>query len=158
MISQEKISTALLDINNWLPNYLNLPYKHLGNDRTGIDCFNLVRLVYKEVLDEIIPYSTQDSNCDVSVDWYNKASTANILIERANSKWGWEEPINIRPFDVVLLSLGATTAPNHCALYLGNKKILQVMEGHSSWVATYGSYYKQYTIKIGRWNKNLINS
>ncbi len=154
MISEQKISTALSDINNWLPNYIGLPYKHLGNTRDGIDCFNLITLVYKEVLQEEIPYSTQDSGCDVSLDWYARTETANILFDRAKPKWGWEIVEKVKPFDVVLMSIGATNGPNHCALYLNNNRILQVTDGHTSWVTKYGRYYQQYTIRIGRWNRH----
>jgi cell wall-associated NlpC family hydrolase len=156
VIPIEVISQASSEVDNWLPNYLNLPYKHLGYDRNGIDCFNLCCLVYKEVLKEEIPYSTQDSGCDVSLDWYNNSKTANILVDRAQPKWGWQVVNTLQPFDVILLSIGATSAPNHCALYLGNNRMLQVMEGHPSWVAVYGKYYRQYTVKIGRWNRNLL--
>jgi cell wall-associated NlpC family hydrolase len=157
MISTDKISKAASDIDLWLPNYLNIPYKHLGNSREGIDCFNLGALVYKEVLGVDIPYSTQDSGCDVSVDWYSKTETSNILVERACSKWGWDT-VNIKDrqiFDMILLSIGSTNAPNHCALYLGHNKILQVSVGHTSWVSTYGKYYQQYTVKVCRWNNNF---
>ena len=35
----------------WYNSYTGFPYKHLGDDiKTGIDCFNLCRLVYKEKL------------------------------------------------------------------------------------------------------------
>lgn len=145
---------AVTDIDSWLPQYLNLPYKHLGNDRQGIDCFNLCRLVYLEQLGITIPYSTLDSNCDVDENWYNNSNTANILVNRANPQWGWEIVKEPRSFDVVLMSIGATTAPNHCGLFLENK-LLQVMTGRTSWISTYGKYYKQYTVKVGRWNANF---
>ena len=94
------------------------------------------------------------------IDWYSLPKTANILSERACPKWGWEIVSHPRPFDVILISLGSTNAPNHCALFLGGyqggNKLLQVMEGHPSYVVPYGRYYQQYTIKIGRWNKNLL--
>ena len=154
MITNEIISKAVSDIDNWLPNYLNLPYKHLGNDRSGIDCFNLCALIYREVLNIEIPYTTQDSGCDVSVNWYDSNLTANILIDRATPKWGWDivtEPIS---FDIVLMSIGATSAPNHCALFLDNK-ILQIMEGRPSCIAEYKRYYKQYTVKVGRWKNDF---
>ena len=30
--------------------YLNIPYKHLGRDRKGLDCYGLLLLYYKEIL------------------------------------------------------------------------------------------------------------
>lgn len=157
MITKEKISKALSEIDYWIPNYIGLPYKHLGNTLEGIDCFNLGRLILNEQLDAEIPYSTQDSGCDVDVNWYSNTKTANILAERANPKWGWEIIAKPEPFCMVLFSIGATNVPNHCALYLDNK-IIQVAENHPSWVSPYGRYYQQYTVKLARWNKNLITS
>ena len=41
----------------WYNSYTDFPYKHLGNDtETGIDCFNLCRLVYEKELNITIPY------------------------------------------------------------------------------------------------------
>lgn len=156
MIPKETISKALSEIDLWLPNYIGLPYKHLGNDRDGIDCFNLGRLVLNNELNAEIPYSTQDSDCDVDVNWYCNTKTANILADRAQPKWGWEIISRPEPFAMILLSIGATNAPNHCALYLNNS-ILQISDGKTSWVSPYGRHYQQYTIKIARWNKNLLN-
>lgn len=150
------IAKSISDINNWLPSYLNLPYKHLGNSREGIDCFNLCRLVLEEQLGYNIPYTTQDSGCDVDVDWYSKTKTANILFDRANPVWGWDVVQEPQSFDVILLSIGSTNAPNHCALLLG-KQLLQISEGKTSFMSPYGRYYKQYTVRVGRWNNNLKN-
>ena len=42
----------------WYNSYTGFPYKHLGDDtKTGIDCFNLCRLVYKEKLNNGISLS-----------------------------------------------------------------------------------------------------
>jgi len=145
-------------IETWIPNYIGLPYKHLGNDpKTGIDCFNLGRLVLNNELGAEIPYTTQDSGCDVATNWYSKTETANILFSRAERKWGWETIDRPEPFCMILFSIGATNYPNHCGLYLGGNKFLQVTEGHNSWVSPYGNYYKQFTIRMCRWNKNLLN-
>ena len=43
----------------WYNSYTGFPYKHLGDKiDTGIDCFNLCRLVYKEKLNINIDYDT----------------------------------------------------------------------------------------------------
>lgn len=156
MIPKETLSEAASNINNWLPNYIGLPYKHLGITRDGIDCFNLCHLVYKEQLDVIIPYTTQDTTCSLDVDWYNQLETQTILIDRASAKWGWKIVEKPEIFDIVVMSIGATNTPNHCGMYLGYNKLLQTMEGHSSWVSTYGTPLKQYTVRIVRWNGSNI--
>ena len=50
---------------NWYEKYVGFPYVHLGDDpKSGIDCFNLIRYVYKNELDIDIPYDTTDF-CDI---------------------------------------------------------------------------------------------
>ena len=72
-MSGQPVSMQSTDINPWYNKYLDFPYKHLGNDiKTGIDCFNLCRLVYKEQLGIEIPYDTADWCNIVDEDWYNK--------------------------------------------------------------------------------------
>ena len=39
--------------------YINLPYKHKGRDFSGIDCWGLVYLVYKEEKNILIPNFTE---------------------------------------------------------------------------------------------------
>ena len=40
---------------------------------------------------------------------------------------------------------------NHCALYIGENKMLQTMINHKSWIAPYGRWYKNYTVGIYKW-------
>ena len=49
------------------------------------------------------------------------------------------------------MSIGSTNVTNHCALYLGDNKILQTMIDKISWIAPYGRYYKNYTIGMFKW-------
>ena len=49
------------------------------------------------------------------------------------------------------MSIGSTNVTNHCAMLVDRTKILQTMIKHTSWVAPYGNYYKQYTTGVYRW-------
>ena len=55
--------------------YLGIPYKHLGRDRSGIDCYGLLLLYFKE-----------EFNIDL-LDWWYEADWskkgANYFIERS---------------------------------------------------------------------------
>ena len=140
----------------WYNKYKDFPYLHLGNNaETGIDCFNLCKLVYLNELDIDIPYSTSDYCNIVDEDWYNK--THERLFEiNANKETGWIKVKEPKLYDIITMSLGATNVTNHCALYVDRNKILQTMIKHTSWIAPYGNYYKQYTTGIYRW-KDLQN-
>tara|TARA_Y100000034_G_scaffold58157_1_gene70936 strand:+ start:282 stop:764 length:483 start_codon:yes stop_codon:yes gene_type:complete len=144
-------SGQFTDIIPWYNKYLNLPYLHLGdNPETGIDCFNLCRLVYKEQLDIEIPYDTSDWCNIVDEDWYIK--THDRPFEKGGTEaYGWKKIQTPEKFNVITMSLGSTNVTNHCALYIDNNRILQTMIDHVSWTAPYGRYYKNYTIGIFKW-------
>lgn len=138
----------------WYNKYVNLPFKHLGDTvEKGFDCFNLCRYVYKQELGIDIPYATYDF-CNIAEDdWYLKTSIQ--LLENATTlnqdNFKWEKVSTPKPFDILLLSMGSTNITNHCALYLEDNKLLQIMVDRKSWISPYGNYYKQYTTGIYRW-------
>ncbi len=138
----------------WYNKYKDFPYLHLGNNaETGIDCFNLCKLVYLNELNIDIPY-TSDHFCKIiDEDWYSK--THERYFEKGGADtdtYGWRK-IRGEPklYDLITMSLGATNVTNHCALYVDRNRILQTMIDHTSWVAPYGNYYKQYTTGVYRW-------
>jgi cell wall-associated NlpC family hydrolase len=134
-----------------LNKYLNIPYKHLGNNlETGIDCFNLVAQIYKDKLNIEIPYTTLDFCNIVDENWYTK--TNDRVFEIAGTKeYGWQKVHSPELYDVITMSIGSTNVTNHCAMYLGNNKILHTLQNSTSHVVVYGKYYKQYTMGVHRW-------
>ena len=142
------------DIAPWYKKYTGMPYKHLGQDPAlGIDCFNLCALVYEKELDIVLPYKTYDF-CNIADDvWYQKTNKELILTAATSGveNFEWSKVSSPKTYDIITLSIGATNITNHCALYLGNNKMLQIMDKKVSWVAPYGNYYKQYTTGIFRW-------
>ncbi len=141
----------------WYNSYTGFPYKHLGDDKeTGIDCFNLCRLVFRNELNIDIPYTTSDYCNIVDEDWYTKTHTQFMLDGFNNPDLGWEKVKTPQVYDIIIMSLGSSHVVNHCAIYVDLNKMLQTMINHKSWIAPYGRYYKQYTLGIYRW-KNLMN-
>lgn len=140
---------------NWYNKYLNAPYKHLGQDlATGIDCFNLCALVLKEQCGFNVGMSSSDFCNIVDDDWYTKTheSLLHIGANTDRPDFSWKQVSTPETYDVLILSLGSTNIANHCAMYLGSNKLLQIMIDRPSWVSPYGNYYKQYTLGIYRWN------
>lgn len=142
------------DTNNWYEKYTGFPYKHLGNNPvTGIDCFNLCRHVYEQELHIQIPYMTSDFCNIIDEDWYSKShekffdsGVASCIANNTCIKVDTPQC-----FDVLFFSIGSTNVTNHCALYVGDNKLLQTMLYRKSWISPYGRYYKQYETGIYRW-------
>lgn len=135
----------------WYDKYTNIPYKHLGNDPVnGMDCSNLCRYAYEQENNIAIPYLSYEYCNIVDDDWYNK-TTDQYFENAVKADPRWVKVLNPKPFDFILISIGATNVTNHCALYVDTNKILHTMQNRTSWIAPYGSYYKQYTTGIYRW-------
>ena len=103
--------------------YEGFPYKHLGdNPDTGIDCFNLVRWVYKHELGIEISLSTADFCSNPEEKWY--IETNNHLFGKPSAeRAGFRSVKTPKEYDMIIMSIGTTNIANHCALYLGKDKI-----------------------------------
>ena len=145
MIAGEKEFIVSTD-EKWYKKYTGFPYTHLGdNIKSGIDCLNLIKYVYKIELNIEIPYDTADF-CDIVDErWYQK--THDTWIDKAaSSKFGWEQVTEPEIFDVITMTIGSTNVTNHCALYVDKNRILQTMLEH------------EYTMGIYRWNTTHLNN
>lgn len=131
--------------------YLNAPFKHLGLKlETGIDCFNLIREFYLQELQIEIPYTTR-TWCDiVDENWYSKIHTE-LIKNITKEEYGWREIETPEKYCMITMSIGTSTITNHCALYLEQNKMLQVLQNTRSHIATYGKFYQQYTTGIYKW-------
>jgi cell wall-associated NlpC family hydrolase len=135
----------------WYDKYVNIPFKHLGNDpTTGMDCFNLCRYVYQRETAVEIPFYSYDHCNIVDDDWFNK-TTDQLFEKELRSNPNCLKVSEPKVLDFVFLSIGSTNVTNHCALYVDRNKLLQIMIGRASWISPYGNYYKQYTTGIYRW-------
>ncbi len=135
----------------WYDKYINIPYKHLGNDPvSGMDCYNLCRYIYNEETGINIPYFSFDRCNIVDDDWYNKTSDS-IFENSALADNSWKRVSEPKKFDFILMSIGSTNISNHCAMYLENNKMIHNMIDRPSWISPYGSYYQQYTTGLYRW-------
>lgn len=139
----------------WYNKYLNLPYKHLGNDPdTGIDCFNLCSLILKEQCGFNVALSTSDFCNIVDDDWYSKINDSlfDIGVSVDKPDFSWKAVDTPEIYDILIMSIGSTNVANHCCMYVDTDKLLHIMIDRPSWIAPYGKYYKQYTVGIYRWN------
>ncbi len=142
-------------MNQWYNKYTDIPYKLFGTEvATGMDCFTLLCHVFKEEVGIQIPYTSSDFLKMVDNLWYTKTHEQHFLNGSKNGDW--VEIDSLKNYDLILMCLGATNVVNHVAMYVGNNKILQMIENRDSAIYDYHNYFKQYTVKKVRW-KSLVN-
>ena len=121
-----------------LSKFIGIPYKHLGRDFTGFDCYGLVWLAYKEILNIELPDYT---DLLYRQDWY-KHKDNHIL---NNVSWVKKVEYPFNKFDGILIYNGSNEIVNHIALYIGDNRILHIFEGVTSRIDRFDGYWKSKT-------------
>lgn len=99
--------------------YVGLPFKELGRDRNGIDCYGLLKLCFAETYGIELP--TYDSYSSTK-DW---AQVSPLIQQERDASW---EPVtDHREGDVVVLKIHGH--PWHCGIVLTYPKFLHVEWG-----------------------------
>lgn len=110
--------------------YIGIPYKNLGRDFSGCDCYGLVYLVYKTELGIVLPDYTE---LQYSKDWYKEE---NHILENIDSKWSKVEETPYKIFDALIFyGIGFTTVANHIGIYIGDDKFLHVFSSSTSMIS-----------------------
>ncbi|WFE92311.1 NlpC/P60 family protein [Roseibium porphyridii] len=89
---------------HWTTRYVGTPYRELGRDRAGCDCWGLAVLVYRDELGiQLISYDG---------DYASVAERAEIsaLIEAGQRTPDWIKVSQPKPFDIVLFRQGRLTS------------------------------------------------
>lgn len=104
----------------WWNQYLHLPFVEKGRDERGVDCWGLVRIIYRQQLGIHLPsylecYETTNDRDDL----------AKVIKAESSAKWLNPKRGEERPFDVIILNMrglpmhvGIVTVPGrmiHCA-------------------------------------------
>lgn len=113
--------------------YINIPFKHLGRDFSGVDCFGLVWLIFKEEKGIILPDFTnlgyseglcKEKDKKIIRDKINEYN--NVLFEIV------EKPY--QPLDIAIL-FGNGTVANHMGIFIGDEKLLHISKKTKSLVS-----------------------
>jgi cell wall-associated NlpC family hydrolase len=110
----------------WTDEYINIPFKINGTDHTGVDCYRLVVMVYRDKLNIELP-RLEDVFIDGTLEMLRKACKR---IAEVKDTW---TPVNIpKLFDVVLLRTGNLTY--HHGIVIDRSRMLHITEGINSTV------------------------
>lgn len=102
-------------------NYIGLPYLSNGRTESGIDCWGLVRLFYKQELNIELPSYN---------DLYSDASSPEVSEVIKQYRDTWSSIATANPGDVCLFNIYGE--PAHVGIYIGDNKFLHAREGRDS--------------------------
>lgn len=113
----------------WTNKYVGIPYRDKGRDTSGIDCYGLARLVYKEELGIDLPsfddeYLAHDQN------------SQSELTARYKEQWiPVEEP---KEADLVVFKIAGFES--HIGIVVNDKQFLHARSGQDSAIETFDSF------------------
>ena len=113
---------------SWTNAFVGIPWKEMGRDRDGVDCWGLFRLVYAEMFGIDVPsytdsYHSPESNVEVG---------ALIIDETAKD---WIQVGNPCEGDGILFDVKGE--PSHTAIFIRTGSMLHVRRGTGSCVECY---------------------
>lgn len=106
----------------WHNKYIGIPYKDKGRDYSGLDCWGLVRLVYSEQFNIILPSFTEQ---------YTTAEDLDLINETISYyKDGWEQVQEPEIGTIILFRVMGTLS--HVGIYIGDQKFIHARHGVGS--------------------------
>lgn len=125
---------------HWSRDYIGFPYLRAGRSKEGTDCYGLLWLVYRDVLDiALANYASE------TVDATERAEIADLIADRARSPWHTLSAGSEREFDMAVFRRGGIES--HIGIVIEPGRMLHIVERGESHVETYAS---------GRWKAKLV--
>ena len=128
----------MLDLSNVnLVKYMSIPYIWGGSSFSGADCYGLVVLFYKEQFKlNIFDYKNLASQFEGDV------SNSSAFSDNCEDEFVKIKEKDLKSGDIILFCNNSTT-PNHIAIYLGNDKIVHMLDSRKGCCVSTLSVWKQ---------------
>lgn len=105
---------------SWIDRYLNLPFVDGGRSTSGVDCWGLVQLVYRQELEIELPSYAEISAHDL-INVSRK-----ISVGKDGDIWQNVEAAEIEPFDVCVMRFFGRKRIGHVGLVVDKRTILHI--------------------------------
>ncbi len=116
--------------------YIGIPFKEKGRDTTGVDCWGLVRLIYKQEYGVNLPSFASD---------YELSDDGRVGELFAQYKEGWETLSQPEPGCAVLFRIFGTES--HIGLVVDSASFIHVREGLDSVIES---------LESAKWSKRIV--
>lgn len=116
--------------------YIGIPFLEKGRDATGLDCWGLVRLIYKQEYNINLPSFATD---------YTLSDDERIGELFAQYKEGWEVLDNPQPGSAVIFRMFGTES--HIGVVVDNSRFIHVREGRDTVIES---------LESGKWAKRIV--
>lgn len=97
--------------------YIKIPWKHLGRDEHGIDCYGLARLMYKKEINVNLPDYIYPIYKEYQVDFNKEQFPVMDILDKINPP--------CQELDLLWLQIPWLKTVNHVGIYIGNGLILE---------------------------------
>lgn len=116
--------------------YIGIPFAEKGRDESGVDCWGLVRLIYKQEYSVNLPSFTED---------YTLSDDARIGELFAQYKEGWAILTQPEPGCAVIFRMFGTES--HIGVVVDNSHFIHVREGRDSVIES---------LESAKWSKRVV--
>lgn len=123
----------------WTEQYIGIPFAEHGRNREGLDCWGMLRLVYRERLSIALP-----SYSERYVSTADREELAR-LIRSELSPWRLLPPGAERPYDAILIRVRGE--PMHVAVVASAGWMLHVLRGAATCLERYDRSLWKHRIK-----------
>jgi cell wall-associated NlpC family hydrolase len=119
--------------------YVGIPFESGGRDFSGIDCYGLAILIYKEEKDV--------SLWDYATYTMSDYSKGNYFLSNYHKNWDTLGEEDLQELDVLLFTTDPDlpNIPTHIAVYVGENKMIHCMQGIDTYICKFkGGPMKQF--------------
>lgn len=128
----------------WSNNYIGIPFKYKGRDENGIDCWGLVRLIYKNEYNISLPSFGEE---------YAENDISRIQELISQYKEGWESIDTPTEGTAVLFRI--LGAESHIGVAISNTHFIHARDGYDSAIESFNSpYWKRRIVGHFKYSEN----
>lgn len=110
--------------------YIGIPFKDHGRSRQGLDCWGLIRLIYNQELDIVLP--------DYSKEYVDATDRHHIPLLVYEQRKRWKSVKAPEEYDVILININKQ--PLHVGCMINARQFIHVMRGRHTTVDVVTNY------------------